>query len=86
MGNKSIEGEDNGVIWVRKDVADRMVAEEREACAQIAQRVSDENVAALDDLYAGDPGYHFHDGASDAAERIADLIDARREDDPAAGR
>jgi soluble cytochrome b562 len=69
--------------YIRADVAEAekkaAVAREREACAQIAQRIADEALRATEGLYAGDPEYHYQEGISDAGEQIADEISSRKE-------
>lgn len=70
-------GAEADYCYIRIDVHEAALAAEREACAQIAQRLSDEHLLLMDGKYAGDPIYHYHDGASDAGEIIADAITAR---------
>jgi hypothetical protein len=68
------------IRFVRADVAEAekksAVAREREACAQIAQRIADEHLKLMDSTtwYRKD----YHDGASDAGEQIADEISRRK--------
>jgi hypothetical protein len=76
---KQYGGED--AEYVRADVAEAdkraAVAREREACAQIAQRVADEALMKREESSPGDSYYHYHDGMSDAGEQIADEISSR---------
>jgi hypothetical protein len=70
------------VQFIRADVAEdekkAAVAREREACAQIAQRVSDDHQRIIDRrLHAVDTFYHYQEGMSDAGEQIADEISRR---------
>jgi hypothetical protein len=70
---------DDDTEYIRADVVKRMIADEREACARIAQRMADSALLEMDGLYTDDPVYHYKKGMTDAAEEIATQIDARRE-------
>jgi hypothetical protein len=63
--------------YIRADVAEAAIVYEREACAQIAQRVADEALMEREEISSGDAYYHYNDGASDAAEEIAGEINRR---------
>jgi hypothetical protein len=71
---------DRDIQFIRADVAAAAVAREREACAQIAQRVADKYMKEYR-ASRTDPDKvgmrQYYDGASDAGEQIADEISGR---------